>query len=1601
MIACTPSAIGLLTRQYRSVLKKCFLINMGLFAVSGQVCAATTVSTYDELLGALSDANADVVLNMSGAGIDLDGGNGFSVGTNQTVGLENIGTTGVSSWTHTSHNIINSGTLSIDGVIFKQNETISSTDQFVGGVIRNSGHILKLVDTVFDSNRTETPTSQLWGGIVYNYPGTIDLIQNVTFKNNYAYAGQYAPHGGVFYNEGHIGIMDNVTFEDNTMTGATDMRGGAHGTALDNNQLGTIDKITNSVFRNNYMYRTGTAVVSGNYHASGGALDNFNYIGEISNTLFEGNHISTESPSAPSQGGAIYHIRDSVGQGKIDKIENVQFINNYSYAKKTFSAGGALAMGTVSGISEKASIGSLENVLFQGNYVQSDGSYVLGGAIYNGNSTIETIDGIFKSNYAYSTGGSAEGGIIDNHGTIGSMVGTFEGNYAYSTSGAAYGGAIDNNGTIEIIDGIFKNNYAQSTASYALGGVIDNYNTINSLNGTFEGNYTYSGASYTRGGVLYTYKEAMQSIDGIFKNNYTKSATSTASGGAIYVIGEETHPISINTISGQFLSNYAEAAQNANGGALNINLNSLIPEAINAYFEGNYTQSTGASSKGGALANWGYIKSLQGDFKNNHTTSAGIGAIGGAVVNSFFSSAINPGIDELSGNYSGNYAEATGTGYAQGGAIHNGSNTNLNLIANSIFIANYVKSGTNASTSGGAIWNEGAITFGGVNTFTGNYKEINGVKSYNDVYNSGTITLADNSKTTFNGSVEGSDGTLNLGKNAQLNLNSAMSQQKVNFTDVATVNLGSYEPEDSDKTYGTLDLISLTGGNGTVTLNAMNDEFQSLKFGDTTLGSTLDYQLDVDALAEKTDTIEAKALTAGTVNISDIRFKDNFEDATGVIQVLKNKDTSTLLILTLDPQFVHDYGEGVVVETIGADDLTSGDIVWNGNYGTYTLTTTTTATFDVTTTDTEDDSIGYVAHITKVKTSNTQENLSMINQNEDYVQKSFSFETADDIYESGADIGKTYGSLTIKGVSNEGNKSTIDMNGYSGFEVDDTAELTIKNSRIVGETAVVSSGKVTLDNSTVENIENNGKLEVRNGSDFASINGTGETELNGDLNLSGKTIRGNTVNAKAGTIALGENSIDRTVVLNAEEGATIDVEGNQISAKEAVFKAGSTLSLFVNSKDNYGSVTADKITVDKGAVLNATLGQGIVGIGERVTLQLLSADNTDFNNFEDEFDNNMYRFEKEGKNGAYSIRLVRTAEDVSAEAGGTRSNQEVASAWVDGPAFEGGSAIADGLTSLAQNDAKAFNQALTAIAPNDAPVTQGVNAQIHDILLKRITYQFRHGGSLQGMASGDIVEGVSLWAEGYGGKSKLQRRGNYYGFSATSKGVIIGADKKIGSSIKVGGGMQYDKTDIDGYQRDTDVDTKMVFAYGEYAPNKLHIRGLLSYGMSDYHEKKRVLGKKYKGQYSADTYSAQVISGYDVGYITPISGLKYYHIKRHGYVDGLGQSVSGKNMDILTAVGGVQIANEYEMPCGHILKPEAYIGVNYDLISDRDSAIVSIANGTSYKVHGKSMARFGIETQMGLTIELSDRLSANINYIGGFRKDFQDHTGLMGLKYNF
>ena len=472
------------------------------------------------------------------------------------------------------------------------------------------------------------------------------------------------------------------------------------------------------------------------------------------------------------------------------------------------------------------------------------------------------------------------------------------------------------------------------------------------------------------------------------------------------------------------------------------------------------------------------------------------------------------------------------------------------------------------------------------------------------------------------------------------------------------------------------------------------------------------------------------------------------------------------------------------------------------------------------------------------------------------------------------------------------------------------------------------------------------------------------------------------------------NDIRRSNV--SVDNITLNIANKQIKTGTIAFGANTTLKLAVNSLADHGKVTANEITVADGAQLNATLANDLIKPNQSAIIQLLQADNTDFNNFTDSFDNNLYHFEKKGRNGAYIVSREGSAEDTSHEAGGSESEIQAAKAWVDDGNFKKGSTaakVSDKLADLAQNDGKALNRALSAIALAKIPTSQLIMTNLADKLLRSIGNHL-FSKTPKGVSSGDqsVTFGdATLWAKIYKGKNKLNGS-----FDTDNRGVIVGFDRQINTVYKFGFGVHYNKDDIDATNRKIDVSTLSGFVYGQYKPSQWYINGAFSYGRSDYDEQKYALNMDIRDNFAANIYSAQVLSGYDFKYLTPEIGARYYRIHRHGYKDNIEQSISGKNMDVLRGVFGVRSSYAFD-----IIKPNMYVGISYDFVRDADDAIVSLPNGSSYMVEGKHLKRLGYELNIGADVSLTDKATIGANYMGNYREKYQDHTGMLNFRYDF
>ena len=67
---------------------------------------------------------------------------------------------------------------------------------------------------------------------------------------------------------------------------------------------------------------------------------------------------------------------------------------------------------------------------------------------------------------------------------------------------------------------------------------------------------------------------------------------------------------------------------------------------------------------------------------------------------------------------------------------------------------------------------------------------------------------------------------------------------------------------------------------------------------------------------------------------------------------------------------------------------------------------------------------------------------------------------------------------------------------------------------------------------------------------------------------------------------------------------------------------------------------------------------------------------------------------------------------------------------------------------------------------------------------------------------------------------------------------------------------------------------------------------------------------------------------------------------------------------------------------------------------EEGQAVAAITGGSSYQISGERLHRFGMEAGVGVTSTWNN-WDFTVSYDGGFRRDYQSHTGSLKAKYHF
>lgn len=635
--------------------------------------------------------------------------------------------------------------------------------------------------------------------------------------------------------------------------------------------------------------------------------------------------------------------------------------------------------------------------------------------------------------------------------------------------------------------------------------------------------------------------------------------------------------------------------------------------------------------------------------------------------------------------------------------------------------------------------------------------------------------------------------------------------------------------------------------------------------------------------------------------------------------------------------------------------------------------------------------------------------------------------------------------------------SVVTMNGTAGLINDSfkSGNLSVAGSTISvnGDNEIsAKNGTVSLDNSTL-NVAKNAVLNVAsNDGNVLHFKNGGRLNLGGILNaqadFSETQINFQTENARirgtiSGTVSLNFSDDYSISTLKFADGANIRnitiANGKTLDIGTGTLKAGSITGGAISA---VLTDAAKSSAIISASASNVTLNLRMAGVSRDMTTLYKITDGTGFNlgnystsryavsktYFDPQDAKNIGRLQNWDGGDLYILQLASASEAAieDVEKDGNKVSQEQRNAAkildIEDEFFNKLDKkiqdTIDRITDLLDRaDSQTAGQILREIAPDTMQSARAAASNTAKSVINIVQNRFggfaerrsggyhrakygNRSGRYRGRSGGDFESGrVSVWAQGMMNYARLDKKGD--GFNAHSGGFAAGFEGNPSDDFKIGAGYAYTATDITTGRAATDVDTHTGFVYGEYKPYKAYMNVVIGYGRSEYDEKTHLT--EMKSDYTVDTVSAQVTTGYDFGLFSPQAALRFTNVRQNEYTDALGAKFKKSIQNTWTGIVGAKMSGDYYLNALPFigLTPELKIAATYDFNQDNDNRTVVLPDLSEYRVKGDPLDKFGVEAGAGLTIAFGRGGELSLEYDGHFKKDYTDHTGMMNLKINF
>ena len=581
-------------------------------------------------------------------------------------------------------------------------------------------------------------------------------------------------------------------------------------------------------------------------------------------------------------------------------------------------------------------------------------------------------------------------------------------------------------------------------------------------------------------------------------------------------------------------------------------------------------------------------------------------------------------------------------------------------------------------------------------------------------------------------------------------------------------------------------------------------------------------------------------------------------------------------------------------------------------------------------------------------------------------------------------------------------------------------------------------GPVSLKSDTTLNIEGDssritGIVDVAKGT--VNVNGEFTTENTFDVNVFNIATGGTLTLAHKITTGPSSFHNDGTLIVAA---GTQNIVGK--------FTTSGTFSPIIVDTDNYGKLFVDG-DVELGGTLKANNGEVVTslkasGLPDVISLtDIISYTGSRTGEFDEVLGaNNLFEWDAEYDDQNKRVNLVLVAAqapDDPDEGGGGSGG---------GGSGGGGSATSTSVfyqTVSAAGATPAYQAAhvLDTIASTNVtnPVVLSFlnvpQAQVADAVVQTLPLLTGNSQLAAMTALNDIDEAVKarldfnrgeltdgamftdrkVWMRPFGSWVDQKNRGDYYGYSGSTGGLVIGADANVATGLQMGLAFGYAQANIKGNtpikSNSYDLDTYQVLGYGRYELGQgTELEFQAGVGMNKNKGTRLIsyAGSTAKSSYESTTASAGLGLRHQLKInssttFTPEVRADYGWISDDGYTETGAQSlnliVKGRDHDqLMLSAGGYA---SYEVQKGLALR--AGLALGYDALNSqaRITSAYSGAPQTTFVTDGIDPSPWQFMGSLALVGELANGMQVSATYGASYRQDFLNQNVSLNLRIGF